>query len=380
MYQNPISIINEKREEILQTYQELHNMAEPSWMEEKTSSYIKEKLTRAGFQVKTFEDHFGLVAEIQGETNDVIALRADMDALVQEVDGEVRANHSCGHDGHSTMALYSALSLAESGHTFRHTVRFIFQPAEEKAEGALKMIESGAIENVKFLGGIHVRPAIEIPFQKAAPVILHGSTACIRGVIKGIPAHAARPEEGNNPIEAAANLIQAIRQIRLKDSHKYSIKMTELHGGEASNLIPESVHFTFDLRAETNETMDNLLQKAEHTIQKVAELTETSIEFHKGEYAPAAVRNEKAIEMGKQAIVSVLGEENFVQECPSPGAEDFHFYTLKKPEISATMIALGCDLRPGLHHPKMSFNQEALIYGTKILTSLLLKADQADWQ
>ncbi|MBY0120975.1 amidohydrolase [Bacillus sp. S/N-304-OC-R1] len=379
MKQEAIQIIDQNREQILNTYQELHQLAEPSWQEEKTSAYIREKLIHAGLNVKTFEDHYGMIVELKGELEDVIALRADMDALVQEVDGEVRANHSCGHDGHSTMALFSALALAQSGQPLKHTVRFIFQPAEEKAEGALKMIESGALENVKFLGGVHVRPAIEIPFQKAAPVILHGSTASIKGVIKGIPAHAARPEEGNNPIEAAASLIQAIRQIRLKDAHKYSIKITELQGGEASNLIPENVHFTFDLRAETNETMDKLIEKAKYIIQKIAELTETEINYHLCEYSPAAVRNSKAMNLGKKAIISVLGEENFVSECPSPGAEDFHFYTLKKPDVSATMIALGCDLKPGLHHPNMSFNLEALIYGTKILTTLLLEADQMTW-
>lgn len=379
MKQDPISFVDQNREQILQTYKELHQLAEPSWQEEKTSAYIREKLSGAGLNVNTFHDHYGLVTEIKGEIDDVIALRADMDALVQEVDGKVCANHSCGHDGHSTMALFTALALVKSGQNFKHTVRIIFQPAEEKAEGALKMIEEGALENVKFLGGIHVRPAIEIPFQKAAPVILHGSTASIRGVIQGVPSHAARPEEGNNPLEAAAFLIQTIRQIRLKDVHKYSIKITELHGGEASNLIPENVQFTFDLRAETNETMDNLIKIAEHTIQKIAELTETVIEYSLCEYSPAAVRNLKAIELGKKAIISILGEENFVQECPSPGAEDFHFYTLKKHNISATMIGLGCDLKPGLHHPKMNFNEEALIYGTKILTRLLLEADQETW-
>ncbi|WNS76921.1 amidohydrolase [Bacillus sp. DTU_2020_1000418_1_SI_GHA_SEK_038] len=379
MKQDPIQLIDQNHKEILQTYQELHYLAEPSWKEEKTSSYIIEKLIDAGLKVKTYEDHFGLVTEIQGESEDVIALRADMDALVQEVDGEVRANHSCGHDGHSTMVLYTALALAESGQTFKHTIRFIFQPAEEKAEGALKMIEAGALKNVKFLGGIHVRPALEIPLQKAAPVILHGSTASIQGTIQGVPAHAARPEEGNNPIEAAAILIQAIRQIRLIDAYKYSIKITELHGGEASNLIPEKVQFTFDLRAETNETMDKLIKKAEHTISKIAELTETEINYSLGEYSPAAIRNVRAIELGKKAITSILGKENFIQECPSPGAEDFHFYTLKKPDISATMIGLGCDLKPGLHHPKMSFNKEALIYGAKILTNLLLEADKEKW-
>ncbi len=369
-------LIEQERELILKTYKDLHLLAEPSWKEEKTSKYIKEMLEDKGINVKSFPGHYGLVAEIPGKKQGVIALRADMDALVQEVGGMVRANHSCGHDAHSTMVLFTALTLANTKTQLTHTVRFIFQPAEEKAEGALKMMEEGALENVKFLGGIHLRPSFEVPFKKASPVIVHGSTVSIKGVIKGMQAHAARPEEGNNPLEAAALLIQAIRQIRLKDEFPYSIKITELHGGEASNLIPESARFTFDLRAETNETMEKLIKQSEHTIKKIAELTETVIDFSLEEYSPAAIKNDAAIRLAEKAIISILSEENLQPICKSPGAEDFHFYTLNKPDIAATMIGLGCDLNPGLHHPNMSFDNEALIYGTKILVKLLVEADQ----
>ncbi len=221
---NPVNAIEENKERILQTYEELHQLAEPSWKEEKTSAYIRQKLVQAGLNVTTYEGHYGLMAEIPGESRKVTALRADMDALMQEVDGVVRANHSCGHDAHSTMVLHTALNLA--GHKPKQTMRFIFQPAEEKAEGAMQMIKDGALEDVVFLGGIHLRPAFEIPFGHAAPVITHGSTASLKGVITGMPAHASRPENGNNPIEAAALLIEEIKKIKLAESGTYSIKIT----------------------------------------------------------------------------------------------------------------------------------------------------------
>jgi len=94
------------------------------------------------------------------------------------------------------------------------------------------------------------------------------------------------------------------------------------------------------------------------------------------EYVPAAVKNERAMKMAEKAIEEVLGEENIVPVCISQGAEDFHFYTAKNPGLAATMIGLGCGLTPGLHHPEMKFNLDALIYGTKILTQTLLTALQ----
>ncbi|WP_261807517.1 amidohydrolase [Paenibacillus sp. N3.4] len=258
----PNDYVNQQREHIVQTYRDLHDLAEPSWKEEKTSRYLQERLQVAGFSVHTFAGHYGLVAEIPGETTDVVALRADMDALVQEVDGVVKANHSCGHDAHSTMVLHTALALTACQIRPHKTIRFIFQPAEEKGEGALQMIRDGAMDGVTMLLGVHLRPSMEVPYGKAAPVIVHGASTSIRGVIRGLQAHAARPENGRNPLEAAALIIQALQGIRLQARCPFSVKITQLQGGgETSNVIPERAEFTLDLRAQTNEGMAELKKK-----------------------------------------------------------------------------------------------------------------------
>jgi len=376
---HPIDYITSQRDKILQTYDELHALAEPSWEEKETSAYIKAKLKESDLEITSFDSHYGFIAELKGQSEDVIAIRADMDALVQEVDGSTQPNHSCGHDAHSTMVLYSALALAKSNYSFHHTIRFIFQPAEEKAGGALQMIKEGALNHVKFLGGIHVRPAMEVAMGMAAPVIQHSSNATITGCIKGVQAHAARPEEGNNPIEAAAILIQKMKELHLEGNISYSIKMTELNAGVATNAIPETAHFTFDLRAETNEVMEALIEKAQKTIEKTAKLTSTTLESKVEDLLPATVKHPAAIELAKDAITGVLGEEHVKPICISPGGEDFHFYSYHSPGLAATMIGLGCDLKPGLHHPKMNFNTESLIHGTKILTEMLIKADSKVW-
>jgi amidohydrolase len=374
---NPLEFIDQHKEDLLKTYNELHNLAEPSWEEEKTSRYIAEHLKAAGLQVKSFKDHYGLIAEIPGLSQRVVALRADMDALVQEVNGVVRPNHSCGHDGHSTMGLYTALALAASNIEPAHTLRFIFQPAEEKGEGALKMMEEGALENVKFLFGTHVRPISEVPYSKASPVIIHGSAGTIRGTIKGLQAHASRPNEGINVIEAAALLVQSLKQIELQTATPYSIKMTQLKTeNEATNVIPETAFFALDVRAQTNEVMEELKQLAKEAMESASEQTGAAITWALEEFVPAATVHKKAVKIAERAIGDILGEENVVPECISHGGEDFHFYTAKNPGLAATMVGLGCGLEPGLHHPDMKFNVNALIYGAKILTQTLLLASQ----
>ncbi|MDR4945003.1 amidohydrolase [Neobacillus cucumis] len=374
---NPLEFIDQHKDDLLKTYQELHALAEPSWAEEKTSGYIAKKLQTAGFKVKKYKGHYGMTAEIPGESNQIIALRADMDALVQEVNGVVRPNHSCGHDGHSTMVLYTALALAESGLKPKHTLRFIFQPAEEKGEGALKMMEDGALENVSLLFGTHVRPVSELPYRKASPAIIHGAAGTIRGIIKGRQAHAARPNEGINVIEAASFLVQAVKEIDLQTEVPYSIKMTQLTTeNDSTNVIPETAHFALDVRAQSNEVMDELKTSAIAAMSLAAEQTGASFTWSMEAFVPAAVQNERAMKMAERAICEILGKENVVPVCISQGAEDFHFYTAKNPGLAATMVGLGCGLTPGLHHPEMKFKLDALIYGTKILTQTLLTALQ----
>lgn len=370
--------LDQQREYIIQTYRDLHDLAEPSWQEEKTSCYLRECLQQAGFTVLTFTGHYGLVAEIPGETTDVVALRADMDALVQEVDGIVKANHSCGHDAHSTMVLHTAMALKACQIRPHKTIRFIFQPAEEKGEGALQMIRDGAMDGVTMLLGVHLRPSMEVPYGKAAPVIVHGASTSIRGLILGLQAHAARPENGKNPLEAAALIIQALQGIRLQARCPFSVKITQLQGGgETSNVIPERAEFTLDLRAQTNEGMVELKEKTTHVLHTVAALTGTNVEWKYDGYVPAATVNEQMLNLAKKAISRVLGPENVADRCMTQGGEDFHFYPLEKNGLVSTMIGLGCDLKPGLHHPHMSFVLDALVYGTQILSSAVLEAAQA---
>ncbi|MFE1245886.1 amidohydrolase [Fictibacillus sp. NPDC058756] len=370
---NPIDYLDLHQAAILNTYHDLHILAEPSWQEEKTSRYLRGRLEQAGMTIKTFRDHYGFIAEISGKSNEVVALRADMDALVQEVKGTVKPNHSCGHDAHSTMVLYSALAIAASGIQPKHTLRFIFQPAEEKGEGALQMMKEGALNNVTYLFGVHVRPEKECPYLKASPVILHGSAGTIHGTIKGLQAHASRPKEGINVIEAAAFLVQQLKEIQLLTETPYSIKMTKLKvDNDASNAIPETAVFAIDARAQTNEVMFDLKQLTNRIMNQTMKETGATISWSMAEYVPAATKHEKAIKLAETAICKILGEENVIHDLISQGGEDFHFYTANHPALAATMVGLGCGLSPGLHHPDMSFNLEALIYGAKILTQTVL--------
>ncbi|PLS18304.1 amidohydrolase [Bacillus sp. M6-12] len=358
-------------------FEHLHHNPEVSWQEYKTTEYLQQLLMERGFSVQTFEDCTGMVVEA-GEGDFCVALRTDMDALWQEVDGTFQANHSCGHDAHMTMAVGAMLLLQQLNALSKGKFKFIFQPAEEKGTGALKMIEKQVVDDVDFLYGVHLRPIQELRDGEAIPAILHGAAKFLTGEIIGEDAHGARPHLGQNAIEIGASLINEMKNIHLDPMVPYTAKVTKFHaGGESGNLIPGKASFSIDLRAQTNVVMNELTEKTTKIADSLAKLYGVEITLETVASVAAAEANQEAIQFMKKAIVDSIGEQHLKAPVVTSGGEDFHFYTLKRPHIKATMLGLGCDLQPGLHHPKMSFNQERIYSGIEILAKTVLNTFEA---
>ncbi|MCO0597295.1 M20 peptidase aminoacylase family protein [Peribacillus butanolivorans] len=364
--------IEKLRPRIIEIFDHLHSHPETSWNEVNTTAFISNVLKENQCSVKKFKDCTGVIGEI-GNGSFTVGLRSDIDALWQEVHGSFQANHSCGHDGHMTLALGVFLVLKEMNFQPKGKLKFIFQPAEEKGTGALKMIDEKVVDDVDFLYGVHLRPAEEVKDGQAAPAIVHGAAQFIKGEIVGTDAHGARPHQGQNAIEIGASFVTLLNNIHLNPSIPFSAKMTQFFaGGESSNIIPGKATFSLDLRAQDNEVMKDLTKRVEKVAEALAVANGVEINLESGANVAAAIVNNQAQEIMAEAIADTLGKENLVAPVITTGGEDFHFYTLKKPEIKATMLGLGCDLTPGLHHPNMTFNKEALLSGIEILTNAII--------
>ncbi|MGO0063731.1 M20 peptidase aminoacylase family protein [Brevibacillus fluminis] len=367
--------IEQLKPAIFSLYEHLHQHPEVSWKEEKTTAFIADLLEKHQCRVTTFDDVTGVVAEWGDLTPGklTVGVRADMDALWQEVDGVFQANHSCGHDAHMTMALGVLMVLQAEGVKLPGRLKLIFQPAEESGSGALAMVKKQVVDDIDFLYGVHLRPVQEIPCGTASSAIMHGAAGTIFGQIKGADAHGARPHLGVNAIEVAATIVEQLKGIHLNPLVPYSVKMTQLSAGsKSSNIIPGSAQFHLDLRAQTNEIIDALVAKVEHILQHVGRLYETDLSYEITERVYAAEVNEEARKIMAEAIIETLGAEKLEPPILTPGAEDFHYYTKERPGLRATMLGLGCGLSPGLHHPHMTFEKEALLDGIEILTRTVL--------
>ncbi len=367
------SLLNELKPRIFEIYQYIQEHPEVSWEETETTSYVSELLKKEGIVVKTFSNCTGAYADI-GHGKPLIGLRVDMDALWQEVNGSFQANHSCGHDAHTAMGIGVLLLLKKLGKQLNGTIRVIFQPAEETGNGALTMIGKEIMDDIDFLYGVHVRPEQEVLDGQGAPAIQHGSSQIIRGEIVGEDTHGARPHLGVNAIEVGFSLNQHLQQIHLNPMIPFSVKLTKFQaGGKSSNTIPGSAQFSLDLRAQTNEAMNLLTEKVNDVINGVSDLYRVEINSEVMGRSVAAETHQEAQEIMKNSIEDVLGKHNVCPPVVTSGGEDFHHYTFQLPHLKATMLGLGCGLTPGLHHPKMTLNSEALIDGVHILTRALLK-------
>lgn len=363
--------------QIEQHFQYLHANPEISWEEVQTTAYLKQQLENLGLQPITFEDMTGLYVDI-GEGIPTVGIRTDIDALWQEVDGEFRANHSCGHDGHMTMGLGAAEILVAKKEQLSGAIRILFQPAEEKGNGALALLERGVVDPLEYVFGVHVRPLIELPAGTHSPALHHGAARMIRGKITGVEAHGARPEEGINAIEVATALVDAIKRIWIQPGRSGSIKMTSLQsGGTSANIIPGTATFSLDCRAQQNDTMTTLMEGLDRAVQSVEIQYGATIKLEVGAAIVAAQVNTEAVDILRRAIQKVVGEERCGDEIVTPGGEDFHYFSYHKPALKTTMLGLGCGVTPGLHHPQMTFQPEFLEEGARILAEaaeLALKA------
>ena len=362
----------ELEQQVLQWFEHFHQYPEISWKEFKTTEKIAQILASNEVSYRLFDGIPGLVAEI-GSGEEVIAMRADIDALWQEVNGEMRANHSCGHDANITMALGALLNLKEL--QLKKRIRFIFQPAEESGGGAIETMKQNVLENVNYLFGVHLRPIEELPLGKITPAIHHGAAVFLKGKIRGIDAHGARPHQGRNAIDVLVAIHQFINSIHIDPFEACSVKMTRMQAdGGSINIIPGNAEFSMDIRAQKNEVLKQLIEKVEHGIKMISTMYNIDISLEWHDRTPGAVVHPDAAKLAELSIIEALGVDALAPEIHTPGSDDFHYYTVMNPELKAAMIGVGADLAPGLHHPLMTFNKQALFDGIKVITTTLKNA------
>ncbi|GGB07023.1 amidohydrolase [Brucella endophytica] len=360
----------------------LHANPELSFEEEKTAAYVAEKLEAWGYEVTRNVGGHGVVGRLRvGEGGRSVAIRADMDALpIMEVTGLPYASrtpgkmHACGHDGHTAMLLGAAEYLART-RNFSGTVNLIFQPAEEAGEvsGAQRMIADGLFERFPCdaIFGLHNHPgAPEGTFlMRSGPLMAAADTAIIKAIGKG--GHASRPHLTVDPVMVAASLVMALQTVvsrNVDPTETAVITVGTIHGGEASNVIPESVTLGVSIRSFSPRIREILETRVRSLVENHAASYGATAEIDYQRGYPVVVNSEAETEFATEVVKELVGEEK-VSTCPLiPGSEDFAYFLERKP---------GCFLRLGngvdsafLHNSKFDFNDANLTVGAALWARL----------
>lgn len=359
---------------------QLHENPELSHEEYETSASIREWLSSAGIRIVDYSLRTGVIAEVGGfQDGPIIAIRADIDALpIQEETGLPFSSripgrmHACGHDFHTAAILGTAILLKEREQELQGTVRFLFQPAEEKAQGALQVIASGALEGVQAIFGMHNKPDLPVGTIgiKAGPIMAAADGFAVE--VEGRGSHAAVPEAGLDPIVISAHIVTALQSIvsrNISALESAVISVTRLNSGTAWNVIPDKAVFDGTLRTFDKGVRSKVRDRFEKIVVGVAEAFESRavVRWIEG---PHPVINDAKWALQARSTAEAIGL-TVVEAVPSPAGEDFAFYLQ---EIPGIFVFLGTSGPREWHHPAFDVDERALPIGASFFAALALDA------
>ncbi len=363
---------------------DIHAHPETAFEEHRTAQLVADKLREFGLEVETGIAGTGVVGTLtRGRGNRAIGLRADLDALpIVEQNTFDHASkhpgrmHACGHDGHTTMLLGAARYLAEAG-DFEGTVNFIFQPAEENEGGGRAMIEAGLFDkyHVESVFGMHNIPGMAVGTFAIRPGPMMAAFDIFRLTVTGRGGHAAMPQFAIDPILIGAKIIEAFQSIvsRSVDPQDAAvISVTQFHGGDAYNVIPDAVEIHGCTRCFSPKVQAMMEQKMRTQAEQICAAFGASATFYYEKRYPPTVNAQAETEMAAKAAASVVGAERVnLNPKPAMGSEDFAYMLQAKP---GSYIWIGNGDGEGscmVHNPSYDFNDAILPIGASYWVKLV---------
>lgn len=361
---------------------DIHEHPELAYQEARTAGRVADLLRDFGVdEVAEGIGKTGVVGVIRNGDGPSLALRADMDALpIHEQTGlpyQSRHNgvmHACGHDGHTAMLLGAARYLSES-RNFNGTVVFVFQPAEEGFAGARAMIDDGLFERfpVDSIYGVHNMPGYPTGAIALSPGPVMAAADSFRVTVRGHGGHAALPHQTVDPIVAASAMVSALQSLVSRETDPLKnlvVSVTRIHGGDAFNVIPDSIEFGGMIRYFDDEVGTNAKRRIEEILNGVAAAHRVTAEISLKSGYPATKNHAAETAFARQVASEILGAEATEQR-PTMGSEDFSFFLNEKPGAYAFVGNGDGQECVAIHNPKYDFNDEILPVGASFFARLV---------
>ncbi len=362
--------------------QDIHAHPELGMEEHRTADLVARKLEEWGIEVHRGVGGTGVVGVLRrGNGPKRIGLRADMDALpIVEATGVPYASknpgkmHACGHDGHTTMLLGAARYLAQS-QDFNGTVNFIFQPGEEGCGGAEAMIKDGLFERFPcdVIYGMHNRPGEPVGKFVIAPGTAMAGGGFFDIYVTGRGAHGARPEGSVDPVLVVSQLTTALQSIvsrNVPPSDTAVVSVTQIHAGDAYNVIPQTARLGGTVRTMKRDTMELIESSMRRIAENVAAGFGAKAELDFRFLFAPLVNDAKATEEVADAAAELVGDSQVNRTAPPVSASEDFSFMLEKVRGAYINLGNGVDSIP-VHNPAYNFNDEAIPLGSALYARLV---------
>ncbi len=400
-----MDVQNEKQLEryLIENFEWFHRHPELPYEEVQTTAKIRELLTEAGIEILPYPLETGLVAVVRGRKDTeydkkacdgkssadmagvasrTIALRCDIDALpvTEEADvpyrsGTVGKMHACGHDFHITAGIGAAILLQQKRDELCGTVKFIFQPAEEEAHGALKILETDVMDDVECIWGFHADPTNETGVIGIREGYVTAAVDRFLIRVKGTGCHGAHPDDGIDPILASAAIVQGLQSVvsrNVNAFHPSLLSVTRIQAGTTWNVIPAYAELEGTVR-----TMDRKDRRLyERRVREIAVQTalaygaEAEVIWTAG---PPATYNDSEMARICEKIAKELGMKTVPEES-SMGGDDFAYYEDKDTmyrELPGCYVKIGTGVGHPIHHPAFCVDEDVIYPAAKYLAKIL---------
>jgi amidohydrolase len=360
----------------------IHSHPELSGQEYQTAAFVAGVLSSSGLHVQEGVGKTGVVGELKGTplSDTVLAIRTDMDALpIQERTGLEFASrregvmHACGHDVHTTVGLGTAMVLSAIAEEMGGPVRFLFQPAEETAQGANWMVKDGAMDRVGAIFSVHVFPSIPAGSIGIRYGALTAAADDLEIVIFGESGHGARPHEAVDAIWIASQVITALQQAISRTQNPLRpvvLSIGKIKGGRAPNVIADKVELLGTVRSLHPETRAQLPNWIDNIVASVCNSYGAKYQVNYRQGVPS-VQNDYGLTQLLQSAAEEAWSSDRIQVLPEPslGAEDFSVYL---EQVPGSMFRLGVGYKDRiinhpLHNPLFEVDESAMITGVVTL-------------
>lgn len=383
------------QQELVQHRRYLHEHAETHTDLPMASSYVKERLLQMDYLPQDVSE-CGVTALVGKEGGGTFLLRADMDALpiMEETELPFRSRngnmHACGHDMHTAMLLGAARLLKAHETELEGQVKLMFQPAEETMAGAAAMMEAGVLEHPTVDAAFMIHVISGIPLPTGCVIVPPPVAAASAGsdwfriTVRGKGGHGASPEKTLDPLIVLSQICLALQTINAREvasGEQIVLTVGQMHGGNTSNVIPESAFLSGSIRTFGSETRKYVRERVRQIAEGLAATFRMAAEVEFEKSCPSFVIDAALQQQISRSCGELLGEEMLVPMervfgvSRLPGSEDFAAVSERVPSmmvmLTAGTPADGYAYPP--HHPRTAFDEGALKIGAALYANAALE-------